>query len=275
LTILFLLILLIPALYVFVLLRPSSRRDFDRRLKTDYAHRGLHDSRIPENSLAAFQNAAEHGFGIELDVQLSRDGEVMVFHDYTLTRMTSDPRKVTDCTCAQLQALQLSGTGQAIPTLQEVLDTVDGRVPLLIELKGESINPALCPRVDRILSGYRGTYCVESFNPFLLAWYKKNRPDVIRGILSTRLCRDRKWSVLNLLLDLMALNVLARPDFIAFDHRYPERAAVKLCTKCYKACAFQWTIRTQDAYEAAHAAGSHTIFEGFLPKTDHIAAGDA
>ncbi len=257
---------LILLLYLLVLVRPSGRKIADDRLLTEYAHRGLHGNGIPENSLAAFGKAADMGFGIELDVQLSADGEVVVFHDYTLERMTGDGRKLSALTLEELKKLRLDRTtDETIPTLREVLDVVDGRVPLLIELKGEDINMGLCPWLDEVMREYSGAYCVESFNPILLSWYKKNRPDVIRGILTTNLCKSKKLTPLNFLLDLMALNVAARPDFIAYDHRYPNRTAVRICTKLYRAQQFVWTVRTGEEYAEAKENGANTIFEGFVP----------
>ncbi len=258
-------LLLLFFLYVFLFVRPSFKA-VEQELKTDYAHRGLHGEGVAENSLAAFRRAVECGFGIELDVQLSSDGEVMVFHDESLTRMTGDERRLSDVCAAELQTLRLGESDERIPTLRDVLREVDGKVPLLVELKGEDTNTALCPKVDAILSEYRGAYCVESFNPILLAWYKKHRPDVTRGLLTTSLCREKKFSLLHAALDLLLLNVAARPDFIAYDIKYPTRFPLLLAVKFWAADTFSWTVRTQDEYDAAKKRGADTIFEGFIPK---------
>ncbi|MBE6541999.1 MAG: glycerophosphodiester phosphodiesterase [Ruminococcaceae bacterium] len=258
-------IALIFAIYLFILLRPSCRKINDKRLLCEYAHRGLHGNGIPENSLAAFKNAVDNGFGIELDIQLSSDGEVMVFHDYTLSRMTGDDRKLSDLTAAELMELRLDGGEEHIPTLRQVLDLVDGKVPLLIELKGESLNTSLCPAANEILKSYSGVYCVESFNPILLSWYRKNRHDVVRGLLTTNLCKDKKTTPLNLALDIMVMNVLARPDFIAYNHRYPNRFVLKMITKIWRPETFAWTVREKESYDILHIKGERTIFEGFTP----------
>ena len=99
----------------------------------------------------------------------------------------------------------------------------DGKVPLLIELKGENFDTSLCPAADRILRSYRGAYCVESFNPLLIGWYKTNRPDILRGLLYTDVFRVKSKSLLNLLLSGMMLNFLARPHFIAYDGCFPKK----------------------------------------------------
>lgn len=168
-------IAVIILLYVFVLLRPQ-RREIDRFCLRPYAHRGQHDENLPENSLAAFRRAVENGYGIELDLQLSSDGEVMVMHDYNLERMTGCDKMLKELTAAELQKLHLNGTEERVPTLKEVLDIVKGKVPLLIELKGESTDVSLCPKANEILKDYGGKYIIESFNPLMLSWYRKNRP---------------------------------------------------------------------------------------------------
>ena len=258
-------LILISALgYIFVLARPCGR--ISDRLLTDYAHRGLHNDKIPENSLTAFERAIDAGFGIELDVQLSRDGEVMVFHDYSLERMTGRNAKLAELTAAELSELRLGGTDERIPRFDELLELVNGRVPLLIELKGESLDASLCPKVAELLGGYKGAYCVESFNPMLLYRFAKLCPEVTRGILYTNVCREKhRVNILNLLLGCMALNFLARPAFIAYDERYAGAFPVKLCTKFYRAGRFVWTIRSRESFERARSEGAHTIFEGFVP----------
>ncbi|MBQ5791548.1 MAG: glycerophosphodiester phosphodiesterase, partial [Clostridia bacterium] len=147
---------LLILLYLLLFLRPRGRKPKDSRLLCDYAHRGLHGNGVPENSLLAFGEAVKKGFGIELDVQLSADGVVMVFHDYTLIRMTGKEEKLKNLTAEELQALSLAGTEQTIPTFREVLELVDGKVPLLVELKGEDLNSALCPKVAELLQEYQG-----------------------------------------------------------------------------------------------------------------------
>ena len=136
--------LLLFLLYLLVLIRPSKDVTPDPALLCDYAHRGLHGNGIPENSRAAFSRACERGVGIELDVQLSRDGEVMVFHDATLVRMTEVEKKVCELDRADLQTLSLAQSEWTIPTFREVLALVNGRVPILVELKGENVDTSLC-----------------------------------------------------------------------------------------------------------------------------------
>lgn len=249
-------------IYLLVLIRPSRRVRPSPALLCDYAHRGLHGNGIPENSLAAFSLACERGYGIELDVQLSRDGEVMVFHDYTLSRMTGHDGKLCELDASALKKLSLADTDQTIPTFSEVLKLVDGRVPLLVELKGEDFNTSLCEKVARLLSDYRGEYCLESFNPLLIGRMKKLLPHAFRGLLYTNVCRDKKKrSALNVALTCMALNVVARPNFIAYNKKDRSTLPVFLTTRLFRAPRFVWTVKGTDEMETAHRLGERPIFE--------------
>ena len=251
-------LLLLFLLYIAVLIRPRGRAPKNERLLCNYAHRGLHGDGAPENSLQAFERACQKGYGIELDIQLSRDGTVMVFHDYTLHRMTDKSGKLSDMPYDLLKKLTLKDSDQHIPTLKEVLSLVNGRVPLLIELKGESLNASLCKAAAEVLKGYTGDYCIESFNPFLLCKMHKLLPRVYYGQLYTNVCRDKKnYNPVNILLSGMTFNFLARPDFIAYNKKDRHSLAVKLTTRMYRAKKFVWTIKNGDKVEN----DEHTIFE--------------
>ena len=257
------------ALWLF-LIAPRARKTAMQPFLRPYAHRGLWGGDVAENSLAAFDRAASKGFAIELDVQLSADGVVMVFHDYTLDRVCGREGKLCDLTAAALSQIPLSGTAQTIPTLKEVLDTVAGRVPLLIELKGESGNAALVAPLLRELADYTGEWCVESFNPLLLRAVKKQAPHVLRGLLSTDLIREkRKGSkLLNFALSKLLVTFLCRPAFHAFDGRYPHRVALRTGIKLFGAAPLVYTVRDEKAYHRYLANGIYPIFEGFLPGED-------
>ena len=248
--------------YLFIFVRPRARKPENKALLCDYAHRGLHGNGVPENSLRAFELACENGYGIELDVQLSHDGTVMVFHDYTLIRMTGVDKKLCELDADELCALSLGGTEQRIPTFTEVLALVDGRVPILVELKGENLDTALCPKVADILREYKGDYCIESFNPLLIKDMKKHLPESYRGLLYTNVCRDKKKkTLLNIVISGMMLNFLARPDFIAYNKLDRDSFFVKLTTNFYHAPKFVWTVKNDEELETAHRLGEFPIFE--------------
>lgn len=243
-------LLLIFLIFLF-LIKPRSPRhrpDTAAFVGVQYAHRGLHNKNIPENSLRAFEGAVEKGLGIELDIQLSKDGTVMVFHDFTLNRVAGVDGKVIDYTAEELQGMSLNGQPDGIPTLEQVLQTVDGRVPLIIEIKIPGFDCSVCPKAFELLDGYAGPYCVESFHPFALKWMKENRPQILRGQLSSNFFGHKEsgnnlefFAVKNLL-----LNVIAKPDFIAYDIRYPKTWAFRLCRDFWKALPIGWTVRTEE-----------------------------
>ena len=256
-------VLLLLLLYLFCI-RPGSR-PIPAGMQKNYAHRGLYGGEIPENSLAAFAAAVDAGYGIELDVQLSADGEVMVFHDASLERMTGVKGKLGEKTLAELRTMGLNGTAHGIPTLREVLAAVNGKVPLLVELKGESTSTSVCGPVDEILREYRGAYLIESFNPLLLRWYRKNHPEVLRGQLTTDLKGGMGKTPRNCLLDSLLLNVVTRPDFLAYDIRCPKCFPIRLCTGLFRTNRFVWTIRDKEEYRLAEELDAYAIFENFCP----------
>ncbi len=256
------LLVILALIYLLVLVRPRAKTPTDTSLLCSYAHRGLHGNGVPENSLKAFRLAAEAGFGIELDVQLSRDGEVMVFHDYTLVRMTGVDKKLCELDADELCKLRLGDTEQTVPDFREVLSLIDGRVPVLVELKGESLDSSLCPKVAEILREYTGSYCIESFNPMLIKDIKKHLPDAYCGLLYTNVCRDKKKSsALNIALTCMALNFLCKPNFIAYNELDRHSLPVRLTTRLYRAPRFVWTTRGQESIDTALSLGEHPIFE--------------
>ncbi len=257
------LVLILFILYLFCI-HPGSR-PIPAEMQKNYAHRGLYGGEIPENSLAAFTAAVDAGYGIELDVQLSADGEVMVFHDAALERMTGEAGKLCEKNLAELSGMRLDGTEHGIPTFREVLAAVDGKVPLLVELKGENTDTSVCEAVDRILREYHGAYLIESFNPLLLRWYKKNHPEVLRGQLTTNLSKGLGKNMRNRLLDSLLLNMVTRPDFLAYDIRCPKRIPVRLCTGFFHAHRFVWTIRDRDEYRRSEDLDAFAIFENFCP----------
>ena len=248
--------------YLLFLIRPSGRAPSDKTLVCDYAHRGLHSDTVPENSLEAFELACRAGYGIELDVQLSRDGKVMVFHDYTLVRMTGVDRKLCELDASELCELSLKGTEQRIPTFQEVLELIGGRVPILVELKGENFDTSLCPKVAELLMQYKGSYCIESFNPLLVKQMRNLFPDVFCGLLYTNACKEKKKiTVINVAVTWMLLNFIAKPNFIAYNKVYRNKLQVKLTTKLFKAPMFVWTTRSEEELMTARKLGECAIFE--------------
>ena len=272
-----LLILLVSAVVLAVLYllavmpRMTNRADIRPFLGRLYVHRGLHDnaSDAPENSLAAFRKAVEKGFGIELDVQLTKDLVPVVFHDFTLKRVCGVDKKVRELTFDQLQELRLCGSDQRIPSFDQVLRLVKGRVPLIIEYKIEALDTRVCELGDRLLSDYPGAYCMESFNPLGVWWYKRHRKEVFRGILSDNYVKngDRAFpAIFYEILHNMLFNFLAKPDFIAYNCRHYKDTARLICRNLYRAPAVAWTIKSQRELEERRADFDLFIFDSFVPE---------
>jgi glycerophosphoryl diester phosphodiesterase len=197
--------------------RRSPEREFSWLTERPIAHRGIHDDEAPENSLTAFGAAADAGYPIELDVHLSSDGVPVVIHDERLARMADDPRVVSEVTAADMQLLSLVGTKEHVPTLDGVLDLVDGRVPLFIEIKNPGDAGALEDAVMESLGGYRGDVAVMSFNPYSLARFADRAPDIPRGQLSGTFEGEDLSFVTRLALRYLLMNWASRPDFVAYE----------------------------------------------------------
>lgn len=233
--------------------------------KRNFAHRGLHapDKSVPENSLPAFAAAVQAGYGMELDVQLSRDGQVVVFHDDTLGRVTGAEGRVDSLPLAGLQQLRLCGGGETIPLFSTVLATVGGKAPLIVELKSGPRNAELCEKTLALLRGYEGPFCVESFDPTIVAWFRKNAPDILRGQLANP-ARDYELPLpLAFALSHCLGNVLARPQFIAWGGGRPN-VCVQLA-RALGAMGVYWTARPADSADALQAHWDAVIFEHYAP----------
>lgn len=235
----------------------------------NYAHRGLHGKGVPENSLAAFRKAVEHGYGAEFDVHLLRDGGLAVIHDSTLKRTTGREGRVEELTTAELADYHLEGTGETIPTFQEVLKMFGGRTPLIIELKPEGGNhEALCMAACAAMVGYEGVWCMESFDPRVIYWLRKNRPDIIRGQLAENYLKkpDNKLPlVLKIALAFHLENFLCRPDFIAYDYGTRKVLSNPICRRLWGIEGVSWTLRSPEEHETALKEGWIPIFEHYTP----------
>lgn len=230
----------------------------------NYAHRGLHDGNreIPENSLSAFQRATEKGYGVELDVQLSRDGQVMVFHDDSLLRMCGRDEKIWELDFEELRTLRLAGTDEQIPLFSEVLSVLSkGAGPLIVELKTGPRNEELCEKTLLLLRGYTRTFCIESFNPFIVDWFRKNAPEVVRGQLAAGVESYKAYpKVVARLLSKAGFSFINKPHFIAYDCTAPIPKQVEKYRK-KGVLLVAWTVRESGQAEDFDAR----IFERFQP----------
>lgn len=264
-------IVILTALYLLMIMpRMMHKADAAPFKKVLYAHRGLHDNETeaPENSMAAFQKAVEGGYGIELDIQLTKDKIPVVFHDFTLNRICGGEGKVCDYTYEELQKFTLCSSGQRIPRFEDVLKLVDGKVPLIVEFKIEATDLSLCPIADRLLRAYQGTWCMESFNPLGVFWYRRNHPQVMRGQLSEGFRRNKEnRGILYFLLENLLFNFLTKPDFVAFNHNHADMLSRQICHILYHNTAAAWTIKSEEELVRARKNFDLFIFDSFLPES--------
>jgi len=246
----------------------AHKREMTKYDGAKFAHRGYFtkDQKIPENSILAFKEALKHNLGIELDVRLTKDKQVVVFHDETLTRMCKDNRKVEHLTYAELRKLYLKHTSEKIPLLEDVLTLIDGRVPLLIELKLDTQDTILCNHVNDVLLGYRGDFLIQSFNPIAIRWFRLNAPNILRGQLSSKLDGpDHKQSAFcRFLVRYLLLNWYNKPDFISYKLADAEgNLSLSLIQNLFQVSVGVWTLRTEEAYNLGKANYNFIIFEKF------------
>lgn len=267
--IIFVCILALAVLYLLAIMpRICNRPDTTLFQKIYFAHRGLHDntSEAPENSMAAFRKAVEAGLGMELDVQVTKDGVPVIFHDFTLQRICGVEGKVVNHTYEELQTYTLCDSGERIPRLADLLEMVDGRVPLIVEIKAETADVSGCVIIDRLLQAYQGPYCIESFNPMVLWWFRRHRGDVVRGQLSSNFRKEGEyWNILYFAMTHLLFNFLTKPDFIAYNHKFSEEPGRRICRHLYRHPAAAWTIRCEKDLEALKDEYDVFIFDSFLP----------
>jgi len=237
-------------------------------LRWNFAHRGLYmkDGPIPENSMLAFMRAVEHGYGIELDIHLSADGEVVVFHDDTLTRMCGIDKNIEDMTYAELSEQKLNGTDCRIPLLTEVLDVVGGRVPIIIEIKRGRRNNLLCAKAYKIIKVYKGRCCIESFDPRIVSWFKKNAKEIFRGQLACPM-KDYKGETSRITAFILGnglTNFVSRPNFISY--RIGKKGILIRFAELLGAVKIGWTAHDASAEQDFDAI----IFEHFLPQARYV-----
>lgn len=237
----------------------SDRHAPDWLTRWEYAHRGLHHEGVPENSLAAAQDAIAAGMGIECDIQMAADGVPMVFHDWDLERLTGTAGLAAMVSAEAFEALNLLGTDQHPVRLARLLELVAGRVPLLIEIKSMPRYDVArsCRQVAPLLAHYAGDVAVMSFDPRVAAWFAAEAPGMTRGLVGTDSLQNGFEGVWR---DAAAL-AQAQPDFLAIDVRdlaRPEAAAWRAEGKPL----LTWTVRSPETRTVGLAHADALIAEG-------------
>ncbi|NLW60611.1 MAG: glycerophosphodiester phosphodiesterase [Firmicutes bacterium] len=243
------------------------------------AHRGLHDNnkRIPENSMAAFKRAVAEGYAIELDVTMTKDRQLVVYHDKKLRRGMGVDRLLSELTYSELSAYKLFGSDQTVPLFRDVLSLVAGKVPLFIEVKNEAKVGEMERLLYEELQRYQGPFAVMSFNPFTLQWFRQNAPEILRGQLAgsfkvsdydveyagtTRLPWYKRVLLENLL-----LNVISQPHFVAYEVQNTSAARLKKLRQL-GVPLLGWTIKSKAEYEAYKAQFDNLIVDAILPELE-------
>ena len=235
------------------------------------AHRGLHDNAgdAPENSLLAIRRAADAGYAIEFDVRMSADEQLVVCHDDNLKRVAGIDRRVSDMTRSELRDVRLFNSDEGVPAFSEVLEAVHGRVPLIVEIKSDNLKEVerLAGDTAFFLDSYDGITCIESFNPAVIRWFRKNRPETLRGQLSERF--NPKESGLNIftgfLFSCCIFNFLTRPDFIAYNVQHRNLFRFRIFRDLFHVCCAAWTVKNEQTLADAARSFDVFIFEGFTP----------
>lgn len=280
--IVYILIILLAAvsLYLFLLYPGKNRKE--RMLvfgQYHIAHRGLFNNTTsaPENTLFSFRKAIDAGYGIELDVQLTLDKEVIVIHDYDLNRAAGVNKKISDQTYDILQKYRVFSSNETIPKFTDVLNLINGAVPVIIELKNTSRHDytELCERTAACLDTYNGLFCIESFNPMIVHWFRINRPDYLRGFLSSAYNKEiaassHIWSpklgpLHKFILTNCLMNFFIRPDFIAYNIQYRNQLSYRISTGLFGIVKVGWTIRSKEELDTAESSFDVIIFDSFLP----------
>lgn len=233
----------------------------------EIAHRGLHTDNevVPENSMKAFQLAKEQGYAMEFDVYITKDSQIVVFHDSTLSRLCGVNLEVEASTYDEIKGYPLLGSSQTIPLLKDVLSEINGTVPLLIEIKNTKRIDEICSTLVDLLKDYKGDYAVQSFNPFIIHWFTKHEPLIKRGLVAYDM-KDSKESWINkLLIKHVVLYPIVKPHFINYEHTLlPIRRLTNLQKRGVVIIA--WTVRSQAELDAVKRYYSNAVFELFTPK---------
>ena len=231
------------------------KKDTKWLISTPVAHRGLHNNKdLPENSLGAFENAIKHGYGIEFDVWRTLDGELIVHHDPKLIRTCSRKEKVININSSKLEDYKLMNTNYSIPTFKQTLDLVDGQVGLVIEIKPTKLVDVTCSQIWDVLKDYKGNYCIESFDPYVVRWWAQNHPEIILG----QLC---DWYLFHRIL-VKRMKQYRFVDFLATSIKnLPSKYYQKICKENPNMLVIGWTVRTQEQFDLTVKNVDNIIFE--------------
>ena len=259
------------ALLYFYLAAPSVKHPDAGALSGKlYAHRGLHDGnrQVFENSMKAFSLAANGGYGIEMDVQLTRDNVLVIHHDASTARICGTDHIITQTDYADLPLLP---DGSAIPLFKDFLALIAGRVPLVVEIKSHGDHDKTAAATLAHLREYRGPFCIESFHPQIVRYVRRHAPGVIRGQLASgKPYTGKPKSFFSYFTHKHLLhNFRGRPHFIAYDCSHPASPSLLLARGLFGAFLVAWTVRDQATLDKTRKRYASWIFERFIPDNSH------
>lgn len=264
-------ILIIVIIYLFAIWpglsdKKERMRPFEQVFLT---HRGFYDNiTVPENSLKAFRRTVSNGLGTELDVQMTKDGKLVVFHDHDLKRICNVDKTVSECAYEELKQYHLLDTEERIPLFSEVLEILRPDTPLIVEIKPEKNAIETTEETVKLLSRYERTYAMESFDPRVIRYLYKNHPDIIRGQLSYNMLKDKEnrthWILRFLMTNLLG-NFLTHPDFIAYHVHSRYNPSFLICSRLYRTECVAWTVKNEDDLAYARKYCQQVIFDSFVP----------
>ncbi|PKL00223.1 MAG: glycerophosphodiester phosphodiesterase [Tenericutes bacterium HGW-Tenericutes-1] len=233
-----------------------------------FTHRGLHtlDKSVPENTLTAFKNAIAKSYGIEMDVNQLKDGTIVVFHDKNLLRLCGVDLYLKDLNFEDLKEYRILNTEEKIYKLEDILKIIDGKVPLLIELKPFGEKERFCSKFMEVMDTYHGQWAMHSFHPAFVAWFKKNRPEVIRGQISEYFEDDPKMNKINkFLMKHLWINLVSKPDFINYGIHNMPNIYLNRAQK-HGTLVIGYAARSQEEFDKVRKYYSNPVFEFFEPK---------
>ena len=242
----------------------------DWLLKRPIAHRGLHDDVVPENSMTAYEAAIAEDIPIEIDVQLTKDRVPVLFHDDHLLRLTGFKKRVTRTSFDVLRKLKLAGTDQIIPTLEEFLEFVAGRVPILVEIKRNKGSRGIERIVMDILGKYNGAFAIQSFHPIAIRRVRKIEPEMYCGLLSSKMADMKLMFLKKAAVKNARLFFMAKPDFVSFEINSFPNDRVKRFREELKLPILGWTVTTKDEVERAKEFCDGIIFENIENLKKHF-----
>jgi glycerophosphoryl diester phosphodiesterase len=232
-------------------------------LKTPIAHRGLHNDKSPENSLSSFDNAIKKSHAIELDIRFTSDNEIIVFHDKTTKRICGDDLVINETPLKKLTTLKLLDSSESIPTLKETLDRINGKVPLLIEIKNEYEVGPFEEKLAKLLKSYPHEFAIQSFNPWSLKKVKELDPTIKVGLLSGSFKKSSLGHVSKFVLRNLLLTPYVQPDFLSVEYDAYNGLQKSVAGLYDSKRVIFWTIRNKEKAKVLQRLNKNFIYEGF------------